>query len=255
MGGGVYGCFRENLLGCDWVDRCKIFSLLESAPFHSEWFPSQPITAFISPQVSLKQKQVPQYFAEEEKRRVQQKEIRTKPKELEQNIQQSLRNSCSVSSPSSPSFQPPSLDSFWWWRDKHGIPKYPLQVTRSFCSSWLAVSLQVNMSPLSDSETRMSITALTAVFKGTLRHKLSLLVMKRVILVISSAWIQCYILGVWNLSHGFYQTGSMRATLEAIRLHYGIWPILETKIQDISSSWILICWVFCGKSLTASSSL
>lgn len=48
VGEGVYGCFRENLLGCDWVDRCKIFSLLESAPFHSEWFPSQPITALIS---------------------------------------------------------------------------------------------------------------------------------------------------------------------------------------------------------------
>lgn len=55
LGEGLYGCFRENLQGCDCVDRCKIFSLLESAPFHSEWFPSRPLTAGVSIQESRKQ--------------------------------------------------------------------------------------------------------------------------------------------------------------------------------------------------------
>lgn len=59
-GEGVYGHFRENLLDCDWVDRCKNFSLLESAPFHSEWFPPQP-TAFISSK-EPKVKQEPKHF-------------------------------------------------------------------------------------------------------------------------------------------------------------------------------------------------
>lgn len=148
----------EKTFWLDLVDRCKIFSLLESAPLHSEWFPSQPIMAFISSQASLKQIGFLSILLRRregarKKNRSRREKIEQSRRKLEQNrkwkypakSEKLLLQFWSVVKNST------YIHTWWIYTDCDMTNRDPyvfFSCTQAFCSWWIVVCLLVNESSL-----------------------------------------------------------------------------------------------------------